>query len=133
MFDPNWFKMRRYLTWTFILIVFMLISGLGVAKGEENFYTKIKPIDPEEVNGQYCFIKVVIKQKGDEIVKEEVMECADGKRKADGLGYWDLFAQFYYHNTTHMPQYCRYYSRQGHAFKSYGKMCLQPDGKWEVQ
>tara|TARA_A200000159_G_scaffold100994_1_gene93695 strand:+ start:1504 stop:1899 length:396 start_codon:yes stop_codon:yes gene_type:complete len=131
MFDPR-FNLKRYLTWTFIMIVFLLASGIAVAK-DENFYSKILPIDPEEVNGQYCFIKVTIKQKGDEIIKEEVMECADGKRKADGLGYWDLFAQFYYHNTTNMPQYCRYYSRPGHAFKSYGTTCLQPNGTWEVQ
>ena len=130
MFDPFNFE-RKYLIWSFILIIFLLMSGIAVAK-DENYYAKILPISPEETNGQYCFIKVIIKQKGDEIIKEEVMECADGKRKQDGLGYWDLFAQFYYHNTTHMPQYCRYYSRQGHAFKSYGKMCLQPDGKWEV-
>ena len=130
MFDPFNFE-RKYLVWSFILIIFLLMSGIAVAK-DENYYAKILPISPEETNGQYCFIKVIIKQKGDEIIKEEVMECADGKRKQDGLGYWDLFAQFYYHNTTHMPQYCRYYSRQGHAFKSYGKMCLQPDGKWEV-
>ena len=130
MFDPFNFE-RKYLVWSFILIIFLLVSGIAVAK-DENYYAKILPISPEETNGQYCFIKVIIKQKGDEIVKEEVMECADGKKRQDGLGYWDLFAQFYYHNTTHMPQYCRYYSRQGHAFKSYGKMCLQPDGKWEV-
>ena len=130
MFDPFNFE-RKYLVWSFILIIFLLVSGIAVAK-DENYYAKILPISPEETNGQYCFIKVIIKQKGDEIIKEEVMECADGKRRQDGLGYWDLFAQFYYHNTTHMPQYCRYYSRQGHAFKSYGKMCLQPDGKWEV-
>jgi len=130
MFDPFNFE-RKYLVWSFILIIFLLMSGIAVAK-DENYYAKILPISPEETNGQYCFIKVIIKQKGDEIIKEEVMECADGKRRQDGLGYWDLFAQFYYHNTTHMPQYCRYYSRQGHAFKSYGKLCLQPDGKWEV-
>lgn len=130
MFDPFNFE-RKYLVWSFILIVFLLMSGIAVAK-DENYYAKILPINPEETGGQYCFIKVIIKQKGDEIIKEEVMECADGKKRQDGLGYWDLFAQFYYHNTTHMPQYCRYYSRQGHAFKSYGKMCLQPDGKWEV-
>ncbi len=130
MLEPN-NNEKKYLVWSFILIVFLLMSGIAVAK-DENYYAKILPISPEETNGQYCFIKVIIKQKGDEIVKEEVMECADGKKRQDGLGYWDLFAQFYYHNTTHMPQYCRYYSRQGHAFKSYGKMCLQPDGKWEV-
>ena len=130
MLEPN-NNEKKYLVWSFILIIFLLMSGIAVAK-DENYYAKILPISPEETNGQYCFIKVIIKQKGDEIVKEEVMECADGKKRQDGLGYWDLFAQFYYHNTTHMPQYCRYYSRQGHAFKSYGKMCLQPDGKWEV-
>jgi hypothetical protein len=131
MFEPKHTIIKRYLTWTFIMIVFLLISGIAVAN--DNFYTKILPIEPDEVNGQYCFIKVTIKQNGDEIIKEEVMECADGKRKADGLGYWDLFAQFYYHNTTSMPQYCRHYSRPGHAFKSNGTMCLQPNGKWEVQ
>ena len=27
--------------------------------------------------GQWCFIKIVIRQKGDDIIKEEIMECAD--------------------------------------------------------
>ena len=95
------------------------------------YHQKIRPLDPKETNGQYCFIKVIIKQKGDTIVKEEIMECADGRKRFDGPSYWDLFAMFYYHDTRN-PQYCRYYSRPGHAFKSFGKMCLQPNGKWEV-
>ena len=149
---------RKYMTWTFILIVFLLITGVAsanengdlsgdtypVSKVEEIldkiekqnndtsvYHSTIKPLDPAETNGQYCFIKVVIKQKGDTIVKEEIMECADGRKRFDGPSYWDLFAMFYYHDTNN-PSYCRYYSRPGHAFKSYGKMCLQTNGKWEV-
>ena len=66
MFEPKHTIIKRYLTWTFIMIVFLLISGIAVAN--DNFYTKILPIEPDEVNGQYCFIKVTIKQKGDEII-----------------------------------------------------------------
>ena len=29
------------------------------------------------------FVKVVIKQRGDEIIKEEILECADGKKGID--------------------------------------------------
>ena len=48
------------------------------------YYDKIKTIEPKKVDGQYCYIKVVIKQKGDTIVKEEILECADGRKKFDG-------------------------------------------------
>jgi len=130
MFEPKHTIIKRYLTWTFIMIVFLLISGIAVAN--DNFYTKILPIEPDEVNGQYCFIKVTIKQNGDEIIKEEVMECADGKRKADGLGYWDLFAQFYYSGIS-MPAYCRPYARPNHPFKTPGMLCLSENGVWEKQ
>ena len=127
MFDP-FGNMRKYLTWTFILIIFLLITGIAVAKD----YTKIIPIDPKEVDGQFCFIKVTIKQVGDEIVKEEILECADGKKGIDTPGYWELFAQFYYRDVG-TPEYCRYYSRNKHAFKSPGKVCLMINGEWEVK
>ena len=55
------------------------------------FIIKKLNLNPEETGGQYCFIKVIIKQKGDTIIKEEIMECADGRKKFDGLSYWDLF------------------------------------------
>ena len=84
------------------------------------------------MNGQYCFVKVIIKQKGDEIIKEEILECADGKKGIDTPGYWDLFAQFYYRDVN-VPEYCRYYSREGHAFRTPGKVCLQVNGEWEVK
>ena len=43
-----------------------------------------------------------------------------------------LFAQFYYHDVN-TPEYCRYYSREGHAFKTPGKVCLDVNGEWEVR
>ena len=127
MFDPR-FQMKKYLTWTFVLILFLLISGIAIAKD----YTRIIPIDPKEVDGQFCFIKVTIKQKGDEIVKEEILECADGKKQHDGPSYWEMFSQFYYADMN-TPEYCRYYSRPKHALKSFGEVCLSTTGKWEVK
>jgi hypothetical protein len=132
MFDPHQYqKIMRYLTWTFILIIFMLITGIAIA-GEKEYYSKIKPVNPEEVNGQFCYIKVVIRQKDDEIIKEEILECADGRNRFDGPSYWELFAQFYYRDVN-TPEYCRFYSRPGHAFKSFGKACMNKDGEWEVR
>ena len=125
-FDPrNYFKLMFY-TICLILVCSYLFAG------EKILHSKIKSIQPEKTDGQYCFVKVVIKQKGDEIVKEEILECADGKKGIDTPGYWELFAQFYYRdvNTT---EYCRYYSREGHAFKTPGKVCLLVNGEWEVR
>ena len=103
-----------------------------VFAGEKILHSKIKSISPEKTDGQYCFVKVVIKQTGDEIIKEEILECADGKKGIDTPGYWDLFAQFYYRDVN-ATEYCRYYSREGHAFKTPGKVCLQVNGEWEVR
>lgn len=130
MFDPlNYLRIKRYLTWTFVLILFLLMSGIAVATE----YSKIKPINPDDVNGQFCFIKVVIKQNNDgDIVKEEILECADGRNRFDGPGYWELFAQFYYRDVN-TPEYCRYYDRPGHTFKSFGKVCMDKNGEWEVK
>ena len=44
------------------------------------YYDKIKTLEPKKVDGQYCYVKVIIKQKGDTIVKEEILECADGRK-----------------------------------------------------
>ena len=125
-FDP-----RNYFRFMFYTICLILVCSYLFA-GEKILHSKIKSISPEKTDGQYCFVKVVIKQKGDEIVKEEILECADGKKGIDTPGYWELFAQFYYRdvNTT---EYCRYYSREGHAFKTPGKVCLLVNGEWEVR
>ena len=130
MFDPR-FNMRRYLTWTFILIIFLLISGIAVA-GEKILRSDIVSIKPDKVDGQYCFVKVEIVQEEDTITKREILECSDGRRAYDGPSYWELFAQFYY-NDVSTPEYCRYYSRNRHAFKTPGKVCLLQNGEWEVK
>ena len=127
--DPR-FNMKRYLTFTFVLILFLLISGLAIAG--DLLYPKIKNIEPHEVNGQYCYIKIEIVTDGDTVTKEEKLVCADGRQGIETPGYWDLFAQFYYRDVQ-TPEYCRYYSRDKHAFKSPGKVCLQSTGEWEVK
>ena len=125
-FDP-----RMYMKLMFYTICAILICTYVFA-GEKILHSKIKSISPEKTDGQYCFVKVVIKQKGDEIIKEEILECADGKKGIDTPGYWELFAQFYYRD-IYAPEYCRYYSREGHAFKTPGKVCLDVNGEWEVR
>ena len=120
---------RKYMTWTFILIIFLIISGIAIA-GEKS----------EWLNDNPCMIKVVITNK--EICKdsmcliretitekEEVLECKDGY---DGPNYWELFAQFYYSGIT-QPAYCRPYARPNHPFKTPGMLCLTEDGVWEKQ
>ena len=56
MLDP-FNNMRRYLTWTFILIIFLIVTGIAVA-GEKVLHSKIKTIEPHKVDGQYCYVKV---------------------------------------------------------------------------
>ena len=79
-------------------------------------YDKIQPI-----KDQYCFIKIEIRELDNgEIVKQEVVECADGRKAYDGPSYWELFAQFYYRDMF-TPAYCRYYERPDHAYHKPGK------------
>ena len=125
-FDP-----RQYMKLMFYTICLILVCSYLFA-GEKILHSKIKSISPDKTDGQYCFVKVAIKQRGDEIIKEEILECADGKKGIDTPGYWELFAQFYYRD-VYAPEYCRYYSREGHAFKTPGKVCLQVNGEWEVR
>ena len=126
--------LRDGLFWYILIITVFWFSMIfwGISKADEVLYNKVKTISPDEVNGQYCFIKVVIKEKNDEIVKEEILECADGKKGIHTPGYWDLFAQFYYRDIS-APEYCRVYSRPNHVFKSFGKTCLKQNGEWEVK
>src|SRR6056300_683845 len=118
-----------------LIIILLFLTSVSinyVMAGEEILYSKVKTIQPDEVNGQYCYVKVIIKQKGDDIMKEEILECADGKKGIETPGYWELFAQFYYRDVS-APEYCRFYSRPNHVFKSFGKTCLNKNGEWEVQ
>ena len=115
-----------------ICLLFLTSIIVNYAYGDDILYSKVKTIEPHEVNGQYCFVKVIIKQQGDSVVKEEILECADGKKGIETPGYWELFAQFYYRDVS-VPEYCRYYSRNKHAFKTPGKTCLMVNGEWEVR
>ena len=124
MIDP-FNNFRKYMTWTFILIIFLIVSGIAVA-GEKS----------EWLNDNPCMIKVVTTEKCldsqcliKEITKEEVLKCQDGY---DGPNYWELFAQFYYSGIT-VPPYCRQYARPNHPFKTPGMLCLSEDGVWEKQ
>ena len=128
MIDP-FNNQRKYMIWTFILIIFLIISGVAVA-GEKS----------EWLNDNPCMIKVIITNK--EICKdsmcliketitekEEVLKCKDGY---DGPNYWELFAQFYYSGIS-VPAYCRPYARPNHPFKTPGMLCLSENGVWEKQ
>ena len=125
-FDP-----RNYMKLMFYTICAILICTY-VFGGEKILHSKIKTISPDKVDGQYCYVKIEIVQEGDTITKREILECADGKRGIETPGYWELFAQFYYRDVS-TPEYCRYYSRNKHAFKSPGKVCLDVNGEWEVR
>ena len=124
MIDP-FGPQRKYLIWSFILIIFLIVSGIAVA-GEKS----------EWLNDNPCMIKVVTTEKCldsqcliKEITKEEVLKCKDGY---DGPNYWELFAQFYYSGLS-VPPYCRQYARPNHPFKTPGMICLSTDGVWEKQ
>ena len=47
------------------------------------YYDKVQPI-----KDQYCFIKIQIKEINGEVIKSEVVECADGRKAYDGPSYW---------------------------------------------
>ena len=119
-----------------------------IEENEKKGILKSTTLDRFERDGQWCFIKIVIRQKGDDIIKEEIMECADTEHgrtdkekiaelekqieleKAKKPGYWELFAAFYYKDLN-APEYCRLYSQPPHAYKAIGTACLTTDGKWE--
>ena len=124
MIDP-FNNQRKYMIWTFILIIFLIISGVAVAGEKSEWLNKnpcmITVVTTEKCLDSQCLIK--------EITKKEVLKCKDGY---DGPGYWELFAQFYYSGIS-VPPYCRQYARPNHPFKTPGMMCLNEKGDWEVQ
>ena len=100
--------------------------------GDKTYWNKIVTVEPKDAADQYCYVKVIIKESDNKIIKEEILECADGRKRVDSPSYWELFAEFYY-DSIYTPEYCRYYDRSGHAFKSPGKVCLTKNGEWEVR
>ena len=75
-----------------------------------------------------CVIQKIFTSDGQFLV-ETKMVCRDGNV---GPTYWELFAEYYYRDVN-QPEYCRYYSRGRHAFKSHGKTCLTVNGRWEIK
>ena len=100
--------------------------------GDKVYWNKITEVKPKDAADQYCYVKVIIKESDNKIIKEEILECADGRSRVDAPTYWQLFAEFYYAD-LYTPEYCRKYSRPGHAFKTPGKVCLTKNGEWEVK
>ena len=124
MIDP-FGPQRKYLIWSFILIIFLIVSGIAVAAEKSEWLNDnpcmIKVVTTEKCLDSQCLIK--------ETTKEEVLKCKDGY---DGPNYWELFAQFYYSGLS-VPPYCRQYARPNHPFKTPGMVCLSTDGVWEKQ
>ena len=100
MIDP-FNNIRRYMVWTFILIIFLIVSGIAVA-GEKVLHSKIKSIEPHKVDGQYCYVKVEIVQEGDTITKKEILECADGRKAPDTLVIGSYLLSFITMMLTHL-------------------------------
>ena len=128
MIDP-FNNQRKYLLWSFILIIFLIVTGIATA-GEKSEWLNDNPcmmkiiINKKEIcKDSMCLIKETITEK------EEKLVCKDGY---DGPNYWELFAQFYYSGIS-VPAYCRPYARPNHPFKSPGMLCLAENGGWEKQ
>ena len=147
-YDPRAFVKLMFWSISFLLICTYLFANEVTTKdkvievlekieqvekdGDKVYWNKITEVKPKNAADQYCYVKVIIKESDNQLIKEEILECADGRKRADGPTYWELFAEFYYTDMA-QPEYCRRYSRNKHAFYSPGKVCLKLNGEWEVK
>ena len=147
-YDPRAFMKLMLWSISFLLICTFLFANEVTTKdkvidvlekieqvekdGDKVYWNKITEVKPKDAADQYCYVKVIIKESDNQIIKEEILECADGRSRVDAPTYWQLFAEFYY-TDMHQPEYCRKYDRKGHAFKTPGKVCLKLNGEWEVK
>ena len=147
-YDPRAFMKLMFYSIGFLLVCTYLFANEVTTKdkvievldkieqvekaGDKVYWNKITTVEPKNMADQYCYVKVIIKESDNQLIKEEILECADGRKRADGPTYWELFAEFYYTDMA-QPEYCRRYSRNGHAFKTPGKVCLKLNGEWEVR
>ena len=147
-YDPRAFVKLMFWSISFLLICTYLFANEVTTKdkvievldkieqveknGDKVYWDKITTVEPKNMADQYCYVKVIIKESDNQLIKEEILECADGRKRADGPTYWELFAEFYYTDMA-QPEYCRKYDRKGHAFKMPGKVCLKLNGEWEVK
>ena len=68
MLDPfNYNKVMKYLTWTFILIIFLIVSGIAVAGEKSEWLNKhpcmIKIVTTEKCLDSQCLIKEISKEQ----------------------------------------------------------------------
>ena len=133
MKNPN----NQIIITTIFILLLMCVYAVSGANAEhikvvedKILYNDIRKVKND--TEQYCFVKIVIKEKDGVVSKEEELYCSDGRKGIDTPSYWELFAQFYYRDVA-TPEYCRYYSRKNHAFKSFGKVCLNENGEWKVK
>ena len=147
-YDPRAFMKLMFYSIGFLLVCTYLFANEVTTKdkvievldkieqvekaGDKVYWDKITTVKPKNAADQYCYVKVIIKESDNQLIKEEILECADGRKRVDGPTYWELFAEFYYTDMA-QPEYCRRYSRNGHAFKTPGKVCLDTNGEWEVK
>jgi len=145
-YDPRAFIKLMFWSISFLLICTYLFGSEPNTKvievlekieqlekdGDKTYWNKITEVKPKDAADQYCYVKVIIKESDNQIIKEEILECADGRSRVDAPTYWQLFAEFYYAD-IYTPEYCRSYDRKKHAFKSPGKICLTKNGEWEVK
>ena len=147
-YDPRAFMKLMFYSIGFLLVCTYLFANEVTTKdkvievlekieqvekdGDKVYWNKITEVKPKNAADQYCYVKVIIKESDNQLIKEEILECADGRKRADGPTYWELFAEFYYTDMA-QPEYCRRYSRNKHAFYSPGKVCLKLNGEWEVK
>ena len=147
-YDPRAFMKLMFYSIGFLLVCTYLFANEVTTKdkvievldkieqvekdGEKVYWNKITTVKPKNAADQYCYVKLIIKESDNQLIKEEILECADGRKRADGPTYWELFAEFYYTDMA-QPEYCRRYSRSGHTFKTPGKVCLKINGEWEVR
>ena len=147
-YDPRAFMKLMFYSIGFLLVCTYLFANEVTTKdkvievldkieqvekdGDKVYWNKITEVKPKNAADQYCYVKVIIKESDNQIIKEEILECADGRSRVDAPTYWQLFAEFYYTDMA-QPEYCRKYDRKGHAFKTPGKVCLKLNGEWEVK
>ena len=146
----NIVAMNKLMFYTIVLVLFFKYAGASEVTTKDEvikvldkieqieieedkvYWNKITTVKTNNAADQSCYVKVIIKESDNQLIKEEILECADGRKRVDGPTYWELFAEFYYTDMA-QPEYCRRYSRNGHAFKTPGKVCLKINGEWEIR
>ena len=55
---------------------------------------------------------MIIKESDNQIIKEEILECADGRSRVDAPTYWLTIRKSFIMVDIYTPKYCpKYYSK----------------------